>query len=255
MMHVAYYNYYMGLLIPPSPDQLVWEKEYSAFFVSAVIGIALHSYDTWYWYIGQHKMLRTPGTETSGFVIHFGKVDIFGWISIPIKMYLALFLLVKIRQAITRLYFYRIEKRLDREVPPTRMKRIAEGWQKEFDSQAEMYGDNDEALLDTSHLSPPLHKRNISSRSDPAASNSLEKDQTVCDGTLSPTPQLRSSWRDEFDNKLSSEGISTSCYVQYSSLTVSQYESTTTQLQSQASKEQCPKTFATGSSDGNQNTT
>src|ERR1700709_371039 len=118
----------MGLNGPDRPDHLVWERDYPKYFLTRFIGLCLTGYDTWYWYSGIWQMKRTPGAVAYGLMTYFGRVDIFGWISIFMRVFTVGLLCLTIMGYITALYQQWWEKKMNHEVPPSRLKDLAERW-------------------------------------------------------------------------------------------------------------------------------
>jgi hypothetical protein len=200
-------TYYMGWLRPPSPYLLLWERQYLNFFTNALVGIALHGYDLWYWWVGQKLMKPTPGTATFGLFVYFGRQDLTGFIKYPIKVYLIYFICDMLKKCLQFLYYRRLEKRLDFEVPPTRLKRLCESWQKE--QEATLRTDSPpEGMIQSSHLlSPPSHSRQPSSNSLRSISSIKARKSTSSRHELEyplsgrASPALAGSIKDDYGEK------------------------------------------------------
>src|ERR1700753_817528 len=147
----------MGLMIPPSPEFLAWEKEYFSYFVTGIVGIALHAYDTWYWWVGQAKMIATPGTKTLGLFVYFGTQDLYGWVRYVVKIYLAVFIYTVVKNMIQYQDYRRLEKTLNQEVPPSRLKILCDNWQNELEAATRQDMVKDGILQSPMLLSPPPH--------------------------------------------------------------------------------------------------
>lgn len=192
------------MLIPPSPDILVWEKEYFSFYVSAIIGLLMHGYDTWYWWHGQSLMLRTPGNQkTVGLFIYFGQQDLFGWIKYPVKIYLVYFITTMMRMMVAHFYYRRLEKRLNKEVPPARFKIMCENWQRELDASMTTKPVTAEGML----LSPPAHSRQPSINS-LRSQTSIKPRLSINSRTDHPKSTGAESWNDFDEKKNSVDGTS-----------------------------------------------
>jgi hypothetical protein len=194
----------MGMLMPPSPEYLRWEKEYLTFYTNAVVGIALHSYDTWYWWVGQAMMIRTPGPKTWGLFIYFGPEDLYGWIKYLARAYLAFFIYIMTRKSIQHLYYHHLEKKVDHEVPPARLKTMSENWQRELEITNERNMTVDGKMPPAHLLSLPVHSRQPSSSSVPVISNSPRPSYSPYNGDnvrsrqASPNPD---KWKDDYGEK------------------------------------------------------
>jgi hypothetical protein len=155
----------MGWLRPPSPYLLLWEKQYLSFFTDAFVGLGLHGYDMWYWWVGQKLMKRTPGTTPWGLFVYFGRQDVTSWIKYPVRAYLAYFMFTMTRKSLQHLYYRHLEKKLDHEVPPTRLKSLCESWQRELEGTIRNDSPPEGMVHSPYLLSPPSHSRQPSSNS------------------------------------------------------------------------------------------
>jgi hypothetical protein len=210
IMHVAYCTYFMGLLIRPNPEFLTWEKEYFTFAVNAMVGAGLHGYDVWYWFVGQNMMRRTPGPDgTSAFFIYFGKQDLFGFMRYVLRVWTPAILLYLLLKLAGFSYIYKMEKKMDRDVPHSRLKTLIAQWDREMETE---YGRADK------HVSPPpIHERRLSSisvHSAPLVSSSRISFQEQLLGGNSLAPP-RDPWRKSTDEKSPSFGkyIALSNYI------------------------------------------
>jgi hypothetical protein len=199
-------TYYMGLMIPPSPEYLEWEKEYFSFFVTATVGLLLHGYDTWYWWVGQAKMIPTPGTKTLGLFVYFGQQDIYGWIRYVVKVYLAWFVFFMLKEIIKHRYFHHLEKKLDAQVPPARLKVLCEHWQSELESATRNDLIKEGTVQSPPLLSAPVHSRRPSANSLKSLANSnpwSTSSRTDADTVYAEraSPSFDDSKKDDFGEK------------------------------------------------------
>jgi hypothetical protein len=126
----------MGLYGPPAPELLLWERKYFTLFTTTLIGVALHSYDTWYWWVGRELMLKTPGDGTTlGFFIYFGQADLYSWVQYPYKVYLAIAVTGFTIHSLFYFFFRALQRRMDVFVPSTRLESLAERWQADLGMQ------------------------------------------------------------------------------------------------------------------------
>lgn len=244
----------MGLMIPPSPEFLAWEKEYFSFFVTATVGIALHSYDTWYWWIGQAKMIPTPGTQTLGLFVYFGRQDLYGWVRYVVKVYLAWFIYTMIKKIIQHVDYRRMEKALDQEVPPSRLKVLCDNWQNELDAATKHDMAKDGMLQSPMLLSPPSHSRSPSASSLKSLSNT-QRWSTGFDTRNAyserASPSFDESKKEDYGER-SFEGTVMICLQNLqANREISQIWITSLQHQSPASNEPCRKSSAIISLVGN----
>lgn len=188
----------MGMLIPASPEVLVWEKEYFAFYVGAIIGLLLHGYDTWYWFYGQSLMRRTPGVEkTMGLFVYFGQQDLFGWIEYPMKVYLIFFITRAIRRMVAHMYYRQLEKKLNTEVPPARLKMLCGTWQRELDTSFTAHHPIQDNLL----LSAPERSRNPSLNSLHNPCLNQPRLSTISQDDTLNTARRTSTWLSDYEKK------------------------------------------------------
>jgi hypothetical protein len=70
LMQIAYNTAGMGTFGYPTPELLVWERNYSQRLVSWLIMLGLHCYDIWFWWIGRLILkptaLRSQGATLMG---------------------------------------------------------------------------------------------------------------------------------------------------------------------------------------------
>lgn len=126
----------MSLGGPKRPDHLPWERDYPKYFLTCFIGLMLHGFDTWYWFSGIWQMKPTPGVEAFGLMIYFGRIDIFGWISYIMKVFVVTMLCIFTKGIIEALVQQYFERKVDHEVPPARLKQLARQWVKHWNRTA-----------------------------------------------------------------------------------------------------------------------
>jgi hypothetical protein len=120
----------MGLYGPPAAELLVWEKNYFTVIFTTMVGLSLYSYDTWYWWVGQAKMMKTPGGSgtTLGLFLYWGQFDLFSWIKWPMRVTLIITMICTILAIVINLLYRNLQTRMDYLVTPQRLEDLASSW-------------------------------------------------------------------------------------------------------------------------------
>jgi hypothetical protein len=195
----------MSLGGPDRPDHLSWERDYSKYFLTRFIGLLLHGYDTWYWYHGIWLMKRTPGTDAFGLMLYFGQINIFDWISYVMRVLVVLMLGFLVRGCIEALYQQWWEKKLDHEVPPARLKYLADRWAIDWDPNSAFASMTGAARV-RRLLSPPLIVRHASSASVRSAPIPRWDDEKDVYGWTRETTVKELDWRQSLPETKSEYG-------------------------------------------------
>ena len=212
----------MGICgINEPPDILEWERKYLKHSISTVIIMSLFGYDNWYWWSGMHKMKHTyTPIGTQGFFTYFGRKELFGWINIPIKIWVG-FALLCFTEYLIQLWSYGLlQRRIDKMLSPERFKDLSEKWLQEIDprgiyrpsaspeSDSNSINNGDDSQGRADRLSPqPIISRHQSSASRQSHSSRRSASRESCQDPdfLGPaghrSPHPRSSWSGGRDEK------------------------------------------------------
>jgi len=177
-MQVAYFTHFMSYFTPKTPNYLLWERDYWKKASIIFVGYCLHGYDIWYWWAGKAQMKTTPGTQTLGLFVYFGRQDIFQWIYYPVRVYLTMAMIAFTVETCRYIGFHHLEKRMNREVPLEHLQEMAERWAIELGS----YPNEPVVVLPNDHLSPPQPSRRASNASSYTESSCYSASRVSCSG-------------------------------------------------------------------------
>ncbi|KAF2669398.1 hypothetical protein BT63DRAFT_260511 [Microthyrium microscopicum] len=128
IMQVAYYMYYMSFGGPHEYELLRWEVDYLKVVLTMLVGIGLHGFDTWFWWRGLYKFKPTPGEHTVALFVYFGQNDLYGYIRIVSRVWNAIALYLLVFNLVLRVSQRSLERTVNSEIPPSRLKEISQGW-------------------------------------------------------------------------------------------------------------------------------
>jgi hypothetical protein len=192
----------MSLGGPNRPDYLAWERDYPKYFLTRFIGFCLHGFDTWYWYSGIWQMQHTPGATAYGLMLYFGQIDIFGWISYFMRVFVVVLLIFLVKSYIEALCQQWWERKLDHEVPPSRLNALAERWAVDWDPIV-AFSFSDGGARARKLLTPPTmvrHGSSVSVKSAPIPRWNEDKDG------LEKTRDGLNNWRQTLSDTKSEYG-------------------------------------------------
>jgi hypothetical protein len=124
----------MGLWDPRAPELLIWERHYKKRLMVDIVWISFHGFDVWYWWIGHWKMKASNAPQ--GTLIYFnyvGQTDIFGWVSIPVRIINAIALLWLWSDVILASLQQVQRNRMDQVVKPATLKVLTSRWLNEIE--------------------------------------------------------------------------------------------------------------------------
>jgi hypothetical protein len=133
MLQVAYHTAFMGIYGYPTPKTLIWERHVLQRVITDTVCLALHGFDTWFWWYGLWTLKPTNGPEGNPvFFPYVGRVDIFqSWI----KWFARVFNLWEMwwiaLDLVTICAYVVQQRRMDRDMPPERLQEEAVRWLEE----------------------------------------------------------------------------------------------------------------------------